>query len=74
MGRYAKFWTAAVGALTVAASLAPGGFTVAEGIAIALAALSAAGVYAVPNTDTGATLAAAARPAPRPSTVRRNPA
>jgi membrane protein implicated in regulation of membrane protease activity len=46
---YRKFWAAAGGALAVAASLAPGGFTLAEGIAVALAGLTAAGVYAVPN-------------------------
>ena len=56
MGRYAKFWTALAGALTVAGTLAPDGWTVAEGIAIALSALAAAGVYVVPNT--GATLEA----------------
>lgn len=47
----AKFWTALSGALAVAASLAPDGLTLSDGITIAIAFMTAAGVYAMPNSS-----------------------
>lgn len=46
---YSKFWTALAAALTVAGSLAPGGFTAGEGLTVLVSALGAVGVYLVPN-------------------------
>lgn len=47
----AKFWTALSGALAVAASLAADGLTDADWITIAMAFVTAAGVYAMPNKE-----------------------
>lgn len=49
MSKYSKFIAAVVGAATLAGTLATDGYTVAEGVAIGVAFLSAYGVYRVPN-------------------------
>lgn len=51
MSKYSKFLVALATALTVLAASLPDGVTSTEWIAIALAALGALGVYAVPNVN-----------------------
>jgi hypothetical protein len=53
MGKYSKFFVAAAGALAQAVAVtADGEFSLNDGFAIALAALTALGVYGVRNAPT----------------------
>ena len=65
-GRYTKFIVTAVGALALALQsvLSDDQITTGEAVAVAIAVLTALGVYALPNTD-GATTPAAVRSAKR---------
>lgn len=49
MGKYNKFWVALGGALAALLVVVDGGITAKEWIQVAIAALTAAGVYQIPN-------------------------